>query len=193
MWTCWKVMPAFKNIQRQLRAKYNFAIRVIGKNDGKTLMLYSKKSRKRQKENLKRRTRSPSNHLNSLLYRKGRLQNKKHITFKSRAQMLATRHRQNFKRSRNKRRRRLTSDDLIFFQKSPSFCNFSRRQGSLGTQGRQCDASTSGYGSCKYLCCGRGYRTVNEIKTKSCNCHFRFCCQVECQQCVSNQTSHYCL
>ena len=188
MWACWKVMPPFKEVQQRLRMKYNTAVRVIEKNDGETLMPMARSKNKKNKKKQSRILRSTSTKPPASQAR--RAISHSHVT--GRVRKISRRRYRPYGRRQNSRKK-LTPHDIIFFQKSPSFCKASKRHGSLGTRGRKCDNSTLGYGSCKYLCCGRGYRTVSEIKVESCNCQFRFCCQVECDECVSNVTSHYCL
>ena len=181
MWTCWKVMPPLQEVQIRLRLKYNMAMRVVEKNDGETLMPFQKqKSKRKRRQRVKR----------SVKLRPDTAPSRRAV---SHGQGAARVRKVTWRRPRQPLRRKLTYSDLIYFQKSPSFCKYSRKQGSLGTRGRKCEATAVGFGSCKYLCCGRGYRTVAEVQTESCNCQFRFCCEVECDECVSNITSHYCL
>ena len=47
--------------------------------------------------------------------------------------------------------------------------------------------------NCEFLCCGRGYRTEVKEVLVECNCSFKFCCYIKCDQCPEIQQLHYCL
>lgn len=83
---------------------------------------------------------------------------------------------------------------LVYTDSSPNLCKTNRKMGILGTRGRICNGTTSSEssGSCDYLCCGRGY--VAEVATveANCRCRFQWCCEVICDRCVYNKSSHYC-
>ena len=188
MWTCWKVMPQFGEVRSRLRMKYNTAVRVIEKNDGETLMPIARSKSKRSRKKLKIVRTTP--------IRPDAAPSRRAISNSVVASRVREVPRHRYRSSRRRQtgpKSKLSPNDIIYFQKSPSFCKFSKNRGSLGTRGRQCEATAGGYGSCRYLCCGRGYRTVTETVMESCNCQFRFCCQVQCDDCVSNKTLHYCL
>lgn len=56
-------------------------------------------------------------------------------------------------------------EDLVYFDESQDFCRMDRKSGSLGTTGRQCNATSIGVDGCNLLCCGRGYtRRVVKVK-----------------------------
>ena len=74
-------------------------------------------------------------------------------------------------------------DDLVFSVESPDFCQPNSSTGSIGTLGRYCSKTTTGPGSCKVLCCGRGYDTLQERRVKDCSCQFYWCCHVKCEKC----------
>lgn len=92
------------------------------------------------------------------------------------------------------------SDDLIFLDFSPDYCNINRKSGSIflqikhlllfffvfksgtfGTEGRVCNRTSIGPDSCDMMCCGRGYQTRKVLVKYKCNCKFFWCCQVKCQ------------
>ncbi|XP_048856439.1 protein Wnt-1-like [Brienomyrus brachyistius] len=83
--------------------------------------------------------------------------------------------------------------DLVYFEKSPSFCSRNRKTGSLGTLGRSCNSSSAGLEGCELLCCGRGYRAHAESVVERCHCTFHWCCHVSCLNCTSTRISHQCL
>ncbi|KAJ8726153.1 hypothetical protein PYW07_000851 [Mythimna separata] len=73
---------------------------------------------------------------------------------------------------------------LLFFERSPSFCEVDPRTDSAGTSGRVCRIGrTSRTGSCDLLCCGRGHALIRKSSIKPCNCTFHWCCRVDCERC----------
>ncbi|XP_041970201.1 protein Wnt-10b [Aricia agestis] len=90
-------------------------------------------------------------------------------------------------RPRGKRRskaRPAPKTSLLFFERSPSFCEADPKLDSAGTSGRVCRAGkTSRTGSCDLLCCGRGHNLIRKSSIKPCNCTFHWCCRVDCQRC----------
>ncbi|XP_058499607.1 protein Wnt-1 [Solea solea] len=83
--------------------------------------------------------------------------------------------------------------DLVYYEKSPNFCSYNGKTGTLGTSGRTCNSSSPGLDGCELLCCGRGYKTRTETVTERCNCTFHWCCHVSCLNCTSTRTFHQCL
>lgn len=84
-------------------------------------------------------------------------------------------------------------EDLIYTEKSPNFCRPSRRYGSLGTKDRECNPKDDGVGGCKILCCDRGYKKISFTLRENCKCVFKWCCEVECETCVTTKTVYRCL
>ncbi|XP_070156463.1 protein Wnt-11b [Polyergus mexicanus] len=74
-------------------------------------------------------------------------------------------------------------DNLLYTIKSPDYCLPDKKRGSLGTIGRQCNGSSSGYEGCEYLCCGRGHVTRTENILERCDCKYISCCYVRCKTC----------
>lgn len=83
--------------------------------------------------------------------------------------------------------------DLVYFEKSPNFCSYNGKTGTLGTSGRTCNYSSPGLDGCELLCCGRGYKSRTESVTERCHCTFHWCCHVSCLNCTSTRTLHQCL
>lgn len=85
---------------------------------------------------------------------------------------------------KKKQRKRDLSTELLYYQKSPNFCEKDLSADIPGTVGRQCNRTSSGSDGCSSLCCGRGYNTIRRRRTERCHCKFHWCCHVECQQCT---------
>lgn len=60
---------------------------------------------------------------------------------------------------RPKRRLLIKSKELVHIQRSPNYCKQDFENGILGTEGRNCNSTTTESDSCNKLCCGRGYIT----------------------------------
>ncbi|XP_017777920.1 PREDICTED: protein Wnt-10b [Nicrophorus vespilloides] len=86
-------------------------------------------------------------------------------------------------RNKNKKKTNLAYD-LLYYQRSPNFCERDNNLDVSGTMGRQCNRNNTGSDSCGSLCCGRGYNLVRRRRTERCNCKFMWCCTVECQTCT---------
>lgn len=80
--------------------------------------------------------------------------------------------------------------DLVYLDKSPNYCEYDLKSGSMGTTGRLCNRTSSGPDGCDLLCCGRGYNTHQFQRIWQCNCKFIWCCYVNCNQC-SQRTEEY--
>lgn len=89
---------------------------------------------------------------------------------------------------KGRRRKKLTTKDLVALSRSPSYCKKDRKRGSYGTKGRICNPKLrGGKGSCNYMCCGRGTRTKTVEKKERCNCRYVWCCYVKCQTCTKKE------
>ncbi|KAG7155038.1 Wnt-8a-like, partial [Homarus americanus] len=89
---------------------------------------------------------------------------------------------------------------LVYLTPSPNYCQVNQTAGWTGTGGREC-SKTQGEGvpreqrkSCRKLCreCGRQVMVTVTSITVSCNCQFRWCCEVMCDTCVKNLVSYTC-
>lgn len=83
-------------------------------------------------------------------------------------------------------------NDLVYSQDSSDFCKFNSKSGSLGTHGRQCNATSPGIEGCDLLCCGRGFVTGLIQEEVNCECRFRWCCEVTCKTCKQKRIVHSC-
>lgn len=83
--------------------------------------------------------------------------------------------------------------DLVFSDESPNFCYPNMKTGSLGTQGRECNATSAEADGCDLLCCNRGYQHRIVSVRVSCNCVFKWCCKVTCEECVEHRELNTCL
>ncbi|KAG5898727.1 hypothetical protein JTB14_020921 [Gonioctena quinquepunctata] len=152
--TCWRAVPDFRVVGRELKEKFRSALLVDQANLGKKAM------RKLNKTNQKKR--------------KVKRKHKKWTPQK------------------NKHKRDL-SNDLLYFEKSPSFCERDQALEIQGTTGRFCNRTTTTTpDSCSNLCCGRGYNLIKHRKVERCHCKFVWCCEVQCQMCSHEEWISIC-
>ncbi|XP_052814977.1 protein Wnt-10a-like [Mya arenaria] len=91
------------------------------------------------------------------------------------------------KKSRRRLVKKQNKSELVYYEKSPNFCDPDPLVDAPGTTGRYCNKTTKGPSNCDTLCCGRGYNTMKIRRTERCNCKFHWCCYVVCQTCVYNE------
>ena len=97
-------------------------------------------------------------------------------------------------RRRDKRMRKvpIPEDELVYVEKSPNYCRPDPEKGVLGTEGRECNRTSSGSDNCDLLCCGRGYNTMEYRNVERCDCKFFWCCEVRCKTCEEVRDMHTC-
>lgn len=79
--------------------------------------------------------------------------------------------------------------ELVFLEDSPDYCVPNPKQDILGTSGRECFFEEQ----CQDLCCGRGWRIVNDWKEQNCRCKFiQRTFKVECSVCTKLVQRRYC-
>ncbi|XP_073827609.1 wnt oncogene analog 6 [Musca autumnalis] len=83
--------------------------------------------------------------------------------------------------------------DLVYSDDSADFCAPNIRTGSLGTQNRKCNATSTGPDSCDLLCCNRGHRQDTVSEMVNCKCVFKWCCEVTCEKCLEKREVNTCL
>ncbi|XP_061399375.1 protein Wnt-6 [Musca vetustissima] len=83
--------------------------------------------------------------------------------------------------------------DLVYSDDSADFCAPNIRTGSLGTQNRECNATSLGPDSCDLLCCNRGHRHHIVSEWVNCKCVFKWCCEVTCEKCLEKREINTCL
>uniref|UniRef100_H2ZHF4 Protein Wnt n=1 Tax=Ciona savignyi TaxID=51511 RepID=H2ZHF4_CIOSA len=98
-------------------------------------------------------------------------------------------------KAKNKRHNNPTPRDLVYAKPSQTdFCEENLKRGSFGTRGRVCnDSNIAATDHCALMCCDRGYRTETFMRPYGCNCVFKWCCQVKCEECRKRVTQSYCL
>lgn len=95
-------------------------------------------------------------------------------------------------RTTNRFVRHPAQNALFYYQKSPTFCERDPLADVHGTADRKCHRNASGIGSCTSMCCGRGYSIIKEHRVQKCLCKFRWCCEVECKSCRSEEWTSVC-
>ncbi|EFX72339.1 putative secreted signaling factor WNT4, partial [Daphnia pulex] len=86
-----------------------------------------------------------------------------------------------------------TDADLVYLDRSPDYCEYDSKTGSLGTHGRPCNKTSKAIDGCDLLCCNRGYKSHRERRAERCMCKFHWCCSVHCKTCLREVEVHTCM
>ncbi|XP_063236754.1 protein Wnt-10a [Bacillus rossius redtenbacheri] len=81
-------------------------------------------------------------------------------------------------------RRRDLALSLLYYERSPNYCERDPAVDFAGTAGRTCNRTGASSDGCASLCCGRGYNVARERRVERCQCRFQWCCTVACQNCT---------
>ncbi|XP_066521711.1 protein Wnt-6 [Hoplias malabaricus] len=141
--SCWGKLPLFRQVGNHLMSRFQTAVRVMGGNDGKSLIP------------LEPHMAPPD------------------------------------------------AQSLVYSDMSPDFCWPSRRTGSEGTRGRECNSTGmetetmaeagTDPGACQWLCCSKGHTQVTLEYEENCQCQFQWCCVVQCETCIVRREVSICL
>ncbi|XP_052831939.1 protein Wnt-10b isoform X2 [Octopus bimaculoides] len=181
MKTCWKSTADFREVGTVLKEKFKAARKVILHNTVANSLVTRDRHRRRRR----RRPKKPVSTTTAMLQKHSRMETLK-IDLKTKHNRQAQKGRKKRKRKRL-RGRYPRKTDLVYYEKSPSFCDPDPEIDSLGTTGRFCNRTGSDVDNCDTLCCGRGYNTLRVRRTERCNCKFYWCCYVLCDECVFDE------
>ena len=89
---------------------------------------------------------------------------------------------------------------LAYAAESPDYCSSNSSFGLNGTLGRVCsrrkgdEVDFDERKSCRNLCRKCGFKVKKQKKTvvSKCNCKFKWCCEVQCETCVKEESTFTC-
>ncbi|XP_017303277.1 protein Wnt-10-like, partial [Diaphorina citri] len=164
--TCWHSAPSFRTVGEALKKKFSHAIRVDQSNMGNGMPLVLPEYTRRYDNTLRKiRPHRGNNDKNNRMKRGGP---RKHLN--------------------------RMKTELIYYQKSPNYCERDNDVDFPGTAGRYCNRTSAfAVDNCESLCCGRGYNLRREVKNLKCKCKFKWCCTVECETCRVEEWNAVCM
>lgn len=168
MKTCWMRLPSFRVIGDILKDRYDGASHVASS------------GRRNNNVRSNRPPKSPNNNIASNSIHAKRENKRKH---KYSFQL----------KPFNPEHKPPSSQDLVYYEMSPGFCEKNPKLGIMGTHGRTCNETSPGVDGCDIMCCGRGYRPQDVVLDERCNCTFFWCCEVKCDLCRIERKIHICL
>lgn len=170
--TCWMRLPPFRAIGDRLKDRFDGASRVMVSNSGTTRTGNEARSKRPKKDN--------SNNIhNSIHNTRGARSRKYKYGFQLKPY--------------NPEHKPPSSEDLVYLEPSPGFCEKDPKLGIQGTYGRQCNETSPGVDGCDLMCCGRGSKPQEVTIIERCNCTFKWCCEVKCDVCKFKKKIHTCL
>ncbi|XP_065164211.1 protein Wnt-10a [Atheta coriaria] len=160
--TCWRSTPDIRMVGKVLKERFRTAVLVDQNNTGDD---------------------------KAETFKVIKTSRKKRVKMRNKKEWIVRNGNQHISKEKNKRS---LSFDLLYYQKSPNFCDFDASLEVPGTSGRECIRNSTGQDNCSSLCCGRGYNYVRQRRTERCNCKFIWCCKVECDTCVVEEWKSIC-
>jgi len=162
--TCWKAAPDFRTVGKVLKQKYRKAVSVDLSNFGNGILIHKGQRRRHKAKPVQYRAFDALNDNDNSI---------DHIVWEKR------------------NRKNKISHVLLFYEKSPNFCESNQSLDFVGTSGRICNR-TGTMGDCRTLCCGRGYKLVRQVVQEPCNCRFFWCCTIQCHTCTYEKWISHC-
>lgn len=188
MKTCWKSTADFREVGTVLKRKFYAARKVIIHNTAAKALITRGSKRRRNRHRSKATT--PTSSGTDLKIKNSFPESSGTVTRKRKWSSRKRRRRRRKKKRRKGRRYRgrfPRKTDLVYYEKSPSFCEPNPEIDSPGTSGRLCNRTGTDVDNCNTLCCGRGYNTLRVRRTERCRCKFYWCCYVLCEECVFDE------